>query len=95
MIALQHYPIDPDIPDPYPYLLSNRAAIMDGYRDAGVLLSLSGHYHAGQPLHVVDGVRYVTAPALFAAPFRFLHVRLEGREARVAASSAFRTGQFS
>ena len=83
LIALQHYPLDPDIPDPYPFLLANRDAIMDGYRDAGVQLSLSGHYHAGQSLHVVDGVRYVTAPALCEAPFRFLHVRLEGHDVRV------------
>jgi hypothetical protein len=52
---------------------------MAAYREAGVVLSLSGHYHAGQAAHEVDGVIYYTAPALCEAPFRFAHLHLAGR----------------
>ena len=83
IIALQHHPHNPVIREGYPYHLTNRAEVMAGYCDAGVCLSLSGHYHAGQAAHAVDGVTYVTAPALCEAPFRFLLVRLEGRCAQV------------
>jgi len=83
LIALQHHPLDPAIPDPYPYLLANRDAVMRSYQDAGVRLSMSGHYHAGQAAHRVNGVSYLTAPALCESPFRFLHVRLDGADAQV------------
>jgi len=83
IIALQHHPHDPLIPGPYPYHLANRDEIMAGYRAAGVCLSLSGHYHVSQPAHVTDGVTYITAPAICEAPFRFLHIRMEGRTAHV------------
>lgn len=83
IIALQHHPHDPVIREGYPYHLTNRMEVMSGYRDAGVCLSLSGHYHAGQAPHVVDGVTYATAPALCESPFRFLLIRMEGRHAQV------------
>lgn len=83
LIALQHHPHAPAIDDPYPYALANRQAVMDSYRDASVCLSLSGHYHAGQPAHAVDGVTYLTAPAICEPPYRFLHVRLRGRDIQV------------
>jgi histidinol phosphatase-like PHP family hydrolase len=79
LIAVQHNPLHPAIDDPYPYLPLNAEAIRAGYERAGVVLSLSGHYHAGQPLHDVGGVRYSTIPAAGDAPFRFAHVRLDGR----------------
>ncbi|MEI6210346.1 MAG: metallophosphoesterase [bacterium] len=83
IIALQHHPHDPLLPGSYPYHLTNRAEIMAGYREAGICLSLSGHYHAGQAAHVVDGITYATTPALSEAPFRFQLVRLEGRRVHV------------
>ena len=83
IITLQHHPHDPVIREGYPYHLTNRAEVMAGYRDAGVCLSLSGHYHAGQAAHEVAGVTYATAPALCEAPFRFLLIRMEGRHAQV------------
>ncbi len=82
LVALQHHPLDPPIESSYPYLLDNAAAVLASYRAAGVRLSLSGHYHAGQPPHTRDGTDYLTAPALCESPFRFLHVHLEGREVR-------------
>lgn len=83
IIALQHHPHDPVIREGYPYHLTNRTEIMAGYCEAGVCLSLSGHYHAGQAAHGVDGVMYATTPALCEAPFRFQLVRLEGHDVQV------------
>lgn len=82
LVTLQHHPLHPPIESSYPYLLDNAAAVLASYRAAGVRLSLSGHYHAGQSLHTRDGADYLTAPALCESPFRFLHVHLEGREVR-------------
>jgi histidinol phosphatase-like PHP family hydrolase len=44
---------------------------------------LSGHYHAGQPAHRAGGVTFYSAPAACEAPFRFAHLQLRGREARI------------
>ena len=78
LIALQHNPLHPAIDRAYPYLPDNADAIIASYGAARVTLSLSGHYHAGQPLHAHRGVRYATTPALAEAPFSFQHLRLEG-----------------
>jgi len=81
LIALQHHALHPAIVSPsYPYyMLENGDDVLESYRAAGVLLSLSGHYHAGQPMHLHHGTYYQTVPALSEAPFRFTHVRLQGR----------------
>ncbi|MGD8237895.1 MAG: metallophosphoesterase [Armatimonadota bacterium] len=78
IIAFQHSPVHPPIDSSYPYNLANRDDVMAAYADAGVALSISGHYHDGQPLTHVDGVGYATCPALCEAPFRFLRLTLRG-----------------
>jgi histidinol phosphatase-like PHP family hydrolase len=83
IIALQHHPHTPHLAGDYPYHLTNRDEVMASYRAAGVCLSLSGHYHAGQPPHNVDGVTYVTTPALCEAPFPFHLIRLDGQQIQV------------
>jgi hypothetical protein len=83
LVALQHAVLHPPIRRDYPYMLANHAAVMRGYEEGGVVLSLSGHYHAGQAPCVEGGVVYYTAPALCEAPHRFAHLRLAGREAMV------------
>ncbi len=86
IIALQHNPLFPPIEEPgskYPYMLTNRAEVMRDYGEAGVLLSLSGHYHAGQPVTAVDGVSYLTVPTLCESPFRYALVSLRGRQVAV------------
>ncbi len=80
IVVFQHSPIHPPIESSYPYNLGNRDEVMAAYAEAGVALSVSGHYHAGQPLTYVGGVGYVTCPALCEAPFRFLRLTLRGRE---------------
>jgi hypothetical protein len=83
LIAVQHNPLHPPILKDYPYLLANAEMALAGYRRAGVLLSLSGHYHPGQPAHPVDGVICYTVPAACEAPFHYAHVRLEGNDVDV------------
>jgi len=83
LIVLQHNPIHPHIESTYPYNPTNADAIARCYADSRVALSLSGHYHPGIAPATVDGVCYVTAPALCEAPCRFLRVRLRGRAIEV------------
>ena len=87
LVALQHNPLHPHIEADYPFMLANADAVLSGYRDAGVLLSLSGHYHPGQAAHRLGGsaggMSCYTAPAICEEPFRFAHVRLRGREVEV------------
>ena len=83
LVALQHNPLHPDIESDYPYMLTNRNEILSGYNQTGVILSLSGHYHAGQPAHQAGNVTCYTVPAACEAPFRFAHVHLEGRQIEV------------
>ena len=83
LVALQHNPLDPPIERDYPYLLANAGAVLAAYQSAGVILSLSGHYHPGQAHHRVGQVLCYTVPALCEDPFLFAHVRLRDREVAV------------
>lgn len=83
IVVCQHNPIHPPIEADYPYMLTNRDDVMADYARAGVLLSISGHYHAGLPRHDLDGVAYLTAPALCEAPFPYTVVTLDGRNVTV------------
>lgn len=83
LIALQHNPVYPPIESEYPYCPDNAAEIIDSYREAGVVFSLSGHYHRGMGPHELDGTTYLTAPALADAPFSFLRLTLEGGKMEV------------
>jgi histidinol phosphatase-like PHP family hydrolase/predicted phosphodiesterase len=82
LVVLQHNPLYPAIEEgTYPYMLTNRAEVLAGYGRADVLLSLSGHYHAGQaPARPDDRTTYYTVPALCEAPFAWAHIRLTGRQ---------------
>ncbi len=84
IVTLQHNPISPEVDcSEYPYMHTNRCQIMADYSRAGVMLSLSGHYHPGQPLNVAGGVRYFTMPILCEAPFPYTLITLRGREVTV------------
>ncbi len=78
LIALQHNPLHPAIDSSYPFLLDNAEEAAASYREAGVALSLSGHYHRGLGPFERDGTTYLTVPALCESPFSFLHLRLDG-----------------
>jgi predicted MPP superfamily phosphohydrolase len=83
LVALQHNPLHPHIEDDYPFMLTHAEDILRGYNEAGVILSLSGHYHPGQPAHPVGGTICYTLPAACEAPYRYAHIRLRGREVEV------------
>jgi len=83
LVVCQHNPMDPVIEEDYPYMLTDRPDVMQDYAEAGVLLSLSGHYHPGQPLHQTEGVWYFTAPALCEPPFPYSRVVLDSRRVAV------------
>jgi len=83
IVALQHNPVHPPIESDYPYMHANRDEVLRDYRAAGVLVSVSGHYHPGQPLSAEGGVRYFTAPALCEPPFRYAVLTLRGRSVGV------------
>jgi hypothetical protein len=87
LVALQHNPLHPHIESSYPYMITNADAVLSGYQDAGVILSLSGHYHPGQAAHRLGdnagGMICYTAPAICEEPFRFAHVRLSGRAVEI------------
>jgi len=78
LIVMQHNPIHPYIESSYPFHLADNDEVMRTYSRCSVTLSVSAHYHRGQPLHEEDGVQYVTAPALAEVPFSMLHLRLRG-----------------
>ncbi len=83
LVCLQHVPLLPPDGHDCPYHYTNADAAIAACREAGVTLVVSGHYHRGVPLLERDGIRYLAAPALCEAPFRFLMVEIEGDAVRV------------
>lgn len=83
-VACQHSAILPEIESDYPYTLPQHAEIARAYREAGVRLSLSGHYHAGLPPFRDGGVLHLCVPALCEAPFSYARVTLGGAESAVS-----------
>jgi len=95
IVVLQHNPLYPPIESDYPYMLTNGEGVLLDYAEANVLLSLSGHYHAGQPPANHNRTLYFTAPALAEAPFSYAIATLSGtrvsvktRHLKMAASPA-------
>ncbi len=83
LVALQHCPIYPAIDSHYPYRPTNASEIIDSFQKAGVILSLSGHYHKGQKARTHEGVLYHTVASLCEQPFRFSLIRLNGSRVEV------------
>jgi hypothetical protein len=83
LVALQHNPLYPTIDHEYPFIPVNAGQILAGYQEAGVILSLSGHYHPGQPAQAHRGTLYTTLPAACEAPHPYAHVHIEGRDIEV------------
>jgi len=83
IVVLQHSLVYPQIVDEYPYMLGDWRRIADDYARAGVLLSISGHYHDGLATCEYRGTKYVTAPAVHKPPFVYLLVRLAARQVDV------------
>ena len=83
LIAVQHPPIYPAIDSHYPYRPTNASDIIESFQKAGVILSLSGHYHKGQKARAHEGVLYHTVSALCEMPFRFSLIHLNGTRIEV------------
>jgi histidinol phosphatase-like PHP family hydrolase len=84
VIAIQHSPIYPSVDSSeYPYMPANVPEIMESYRRKNVLLSLSGHFHAGQEPAQKDGTTYLTCASLACAPFPSYLIHVQGREVRI------------
>ncbi len=83
LIAVQHNPLYPTIECGYPYMPTNTDDILKNYEEAGVILSLSGHFHTGQIAAEHKGVTYHTTPALCESGFHFDLIHLRGREVRI------------
>ncbi len=83
IIALQHNPIYPTIDSDYPFMHTNNADVFANYIEAGVMLSVSGHYHPGQELVEKEGVKFITAPAICEPPHKYLLVTLEGQNVEI------------
>jgi histidinol phosphatase-like PHP family hydrolase/Icc-related predicted phosphoesterase len=84
VIAIQHSPIYPSVDSSeYPYMPANVPEIMESYRRKNVLLSLSGHFHAGQAPAQTDGTTYLTCASLVCPPFPFHLIRVQGRDVRI------------
>jgi len=79
VIVLQHPPVFPDVDcSEYPYLPSNVEEVRRCYSRAGVVLSISGHYHDGTPLAELDGVRYLACGAAVRPPHRYYLITVDG-----------------
>lgn len=79
LLAFQHNPLHPPIDSTYPYNLTNAREVMRAYEQAGVVVSVSAHYHPGIEPEQVGGVTYMTCPALCEAPFQVIRLSLRGR----------------
>ena len=69
VVALQHVCLFPPDQEVAPYNYTNAPDIIKALKDAGVILSVSGHHHHGGQDTEEDGVRFVNAPGLCEAPF--------------------------
>jgi histidinol phosphatase-like PHP family hydrolase len=78
VIAIQHAVLLPRIERDYPYNFPAAAEMACAYAEAGVCLSVSGHYHAGLDPHVADGVTYLVCPVLSEAPFLYTRLKMKG-----------------
>ncbi|MDT8390721.1 MAG: metallophosphoesterase [Lentisphaeria bacterium] len=79
IVALQHVCLfPPELGRVTPYNYINAPDIIAALKEAGVVLSISGHHHHGAET-VTDGpVSFVTAPGLCEAPFPFMTITLNG-----------------
>ncbi len=83
IVALQHTSLFPAGSHGCPYNFVNGAAVIRRMREAGIGLSVSGHYHAGiEPIRTDAGV-FEGAPALCEAPFAFLEIEVDGERVAV------------
>ncbi len=79
IVSLQHVPILPTGKSACPYHYENDLEILQEFRNQGVALAISAHYHPGVSDVSQDGTTFVVAPALCEAPLNLLLVELENK----------------
>lgn len=77
IVSLQHVPILPPGTSPCPYHYENDQEILQDFRNQGVALAISAHYHPGVAAFIQDGTTFAVAPALCEEPFNLLLVELD------------------
>ncbi|MCM8818313.1 MAG: metallophosphoesterase [Candidatus Omnitrophica bacterium] len=76
VVVIQHNPIYPKIESSYPYNISQPEKIHNLYKENNVFLSISGHYHKGIELKKIDGIYYLTLPAICEEPFKYFIIEI-------------------
>jgi histidinol phosphatase-like PHP family hydrolase/calcineurin-like phosphoesterase family protein len=77
IVALQHVCLAPSGALDIPYNYTNADTIVEAMAKAGVILSLSGHHHAGAEPARNTTTTFVNAPGLCESPFPFLVITLD------------------
>ncbi len=76
IVCIQHVSLLPPGAADCPYNYTNAHEIIEAMREAGNVVSISGHYHPGlEPIHI-DGATFINAPALCRPPFAFLEIKI-------------------
>ncbi len=78
VVALQHVCLAPPGVADIPYNYTNAEAIIAEMAATGVVLSISGHHHAGAMPVRNATTTFVNAPGLCESPFPFLVITLDG-----------------
>lgn len=84
ILAFQHAIAYPTMEGGYPYNYRNSKEIMKTFTQARVVACISGHFHRGTEMTMVDGVNYFTCPALCESPFHYARLSVRGRQAKVS-----------
>jgi len=77
LVCLQHTSLFPPGASDCPYSFINADDVVTRMRQAGVTLSISGHYHVGVPLIQSGELAFAICPALCEPPFDFLEITLD------------------
>lgn len=78
-IHVQHYLIEPDIREDYPFSYQDAAFLKKSNEKSGrVRLCLSGHYHQGTDLFEQSGIHYSVVPAFCQVPHPIRFYEIDG-----------------
>ncbi len=83
VISLQHTSLFPPGASDCPYNYTNVAEVLVAMKNAGVNISMSGHYHDGAGIIRDQGMEYILAPALCESPFIFYEIDIEDGQAHL------------
>jgi len=82
LVAFQHVCLRPPDLRVTPYNYTNADEVITAMKEAGVMLSVSGHHHDGAEDLRDAGITFVNAPGLCEAPFQFTVITIDGGDVR-------------